>query len=109
MAVLTTQRFNRVFLLARIAAYVLIPAILLLLPADHFDQGQAVCLSVLLAGMECYACGLTRACMHLIHLDFAEAFYYNALSFIVFPLLAFLWATWFWGDWKRLQALRKAE
>jgi hypothetical protein len=41
--------------------------------------------------------------MHLIHLDFAEAFQYNMLSFIVFPILAFAWAKWFWEDWNKLK------
>lgn len=49
-----------------------------------------MCLSKVLAGMECYGCGMTRAIMHLIHLDFTEAYQYNKLSFIVLPLLSFL-------------------
>lgn len=88
--------------------YLLVPAILFFLPADYFDSGQAMCLSVILADMECYACGMTRACMHLIHFDFTQAIYYNALSVVVFPILALVWATWFVRDWKTLQALRRA-
>ena len=60
------------------------------MPADYFDEGESICISKLLAGMECYGCGMTRAIMHLIHLDFEEAYQYNKLSFIVFPLLSFL-------------------
>lgn len=103
-----TRRSNPLFPKIRIAAYVLVPAILILLPADQFDDGQSVCLSVALAQVECYACGLTRACMHLIHLDFLEAYYHNALSFIVFPLLAFLWLRWFVQDLKLVKG-RKSE
>jgi hypothetical protein len=33
---------------------------------------------------------MTRACMHLIHLDLAGALGYNKLAFIVLPILCFL-------------------
>jgi hypothetical protein len=65
--------------------------ILLVVPASFFDTGQTVCVSKLLAGIECYACGMTRAIMHLVHLDFEQAYAYNKLSFIVFPLISYLW------------------
>jgi len=61
----------------------IVPFILLVMPADFFDEGQSICVSVLLAGVECYACGLTRGMMHLIHFEFAKAWEYNQLTFIV--------------------------
>jgi hypothetical protein len=63
---------------------------LLLLPATYFDTGDSMCLSVVLADTECYACGMTRGIQHLIHLDFEGAYNYNWLSFIVLPLVTFL-------------------
>ncbi len=90
----------------RILFWIIVPVILLVLPADFFDQGQSICLSVLLFKQECYACGLTRALMHLIHFEFAEAYYFNILAFIAFPLLAYQWFVWFWQDWKNLQLIR---
>lgn len=65
----------------------IIPIILLILPASYFDEGQSICLSVLLFEKNCYACGMTRAIQHLIHLDFSTALEFNKLSFIVLPLL----------------------
>ncbi len=65
-------------------------ALLLFLPADHFDEGESVCVSVVLFDMECYACGMTRGIQHLIHFDFKEAWEYNKLAFIVFPLAVYL-------------------
>ena len=103
MAVSTIQRFNKPLLWLRLALYIILPIVLLLLPSDFFDDGPPMCLSVLLADMECYGCGLTRGMMHLIHFEFVDAYYFNALSFVVFPLLAFLWVRWFLRDWKRLQ------
>ncbi len=66
---------------------IIIGVVLLILPADFFDNGHSVCVSVLLMNKQCYACGLTRGIMHLIHLDFEAAWEYNILCFIVFPLL----------------------
>jgi hypothetical protein len=63
---------------------------LLILPADYFDHGQPMCLSVLLLNKECYGCGMTRGIQHLIHLDFENAYHFNKLSFVVLPLFAYM-------------------
>jgi hypothetical protein len=60
------------------------------MPSDYFDSGETVCLSVRLFNMECYGCGLTRSIMHLIHFEFSDAYYFNPLGFIVFPIIAIL-------------------
>ncbi len=69
-----------------------VPLFLWLLPADHFDQGPSLCLSILIFDTPCYACGMTRAIQHLMHLDFEKAWEFNKLSFAVLPLLIYLWA-----------------
>jgi hypothetical protein len=69
----------------------IIPLVLVLMPKDFFDKGTSLCLSKTIAGIECYACGMTRAIMHLIHFDFETAWNFNKLSLIVFPLLIPLW------------------
>ena len=73
-----------------LALMIFAAALLLYLPADHFDEGQSICLSVLLLDTECYACGMTRGIQHLIHFEFAEAWRFNKLSFVVLPLLIYL-------------------
>lgn len=65
--------------------------VLVLLPADFFDGGPAICLSRVFFDQDCYACGMTRACMRIIHLQFREAMNYNFLAFAVMPLLAIVW------------------
>lgn len=70
---------------------IIAPIALLFLPVDFFDKGESICLSVQLAGIDCYACGLTKAIMHLLHFDFAGAWDFNKLSFIVFPMMGVLW------------------
>jgi hypothetical protein len=84
------------------------PVVLLILPADFFDHGRSICLSQLLLGMECPACGLTRGIMHLIHLDFENAFAYNMLSFIVLPLMILIWIQWFFKELRIYKKLRAA-
>ena len=69
----------------------LLPLILIILPANFFDNGKSVCLSLVLFNIQCYGCGMTRALQHLIHLDFQAAYTFNLLSFIVLPLLMFVW------------------
>jgi hypothetical protein len=64
--------------------------VLLYLPADFFDYGESVCLSVVLFDQECYGCGMTRGVQHLLHLDLKEAWNYNKLAFIVLPLGIFM-------------------
>lgn len=74
---------------------------LLGLPANFFDDhGVVFCLSRWLLGIECYACGLTRAVQHAIHLDFKVAYEFNKLVVIVLPLLIFVWGKQLLVHWK---------
>ncbi len=67
----------------------IIPICLILLPKDFFNYGQSICLSIFLFNKECYACGLTKAIMHFLHLDVLKAYQFNKLSIVVFPFLCF--------------------
>lgn len=78
----------------------LLPAVLLALPADVFDQGPALCLSRVLFDQECPGCGMTRACMRLAHGHWSEAAGFNRLAYAVFPLLCILYA----AEWLKLSA-----
>ena len=81
------------------------PIFLLVLPADFFDKGQSVCLSVVLANTNCYGCGMTRAVMHLIHFEFEAAWSFNKMSFIVTPLTVFVLISEFFKYLKSLNGL----
>ena len=100
------MNFSLLFNRSKLAFIVLVPVVLLLLPADFFDSGKSVCLSKIFFDVQCYACGLTRGIMHLIHLEFEEAFAYNMLSFIVLPLLMVVWIQWFFKEWKLYKQLK---
>lgn len=88
------NNFTRLYLII----LVLIPVLLIILPADFFDTGNSICLSIFLFNSECYACGMTRAIQHLIHFDFLIGYEYNKLSIIVLPLLIFS----YYGEVKRI-------
>jgi membrane-bound metal-dependent hydrolase YbcI (DUF457 family) len=81
-----------------IGLLILSGVILFILPPDYFDHGTPKCVSVILFNVNCYGCGMTRGVMHLIHFDFASAWEFNKLSFIVFPLLVYMIL---WEIWKR--------
>lgn len=71
--------------------WLIIPFILLLLPATYFDTGESVCLSQLVFDKECPACGITRGVQHAIHFNFNEAWEYNKLFVVILPVLIFVW------------------
>ena len=55
----------------------------------------ASCLVKYLLGVSCPGCGMTRACLSALMLDFSAAFYYHPLWIVMPPLavlLIFLWA-----------------
>ncbi len=81
----------RILHIAQLIVLIVVPVVLLLLPAGYFDNGKSTCLSVVLLDKECMGCGLTRASMHLIHFQFMEAIYYNPLVLIVVPLGIYFW------------------
>jgi len=82
--------YNKTFYIAKAIALAIFPIVLLVLPAAFFDQGPELCLFTRLSGYHCWGCGMTRGCMHLIHLDFASAWEYNGVSFVVLPILCCL-------------------
>lgn len=86
--VLSKKPESKFMVVTRMFVLVTFPFILLLLPANFLDNGHhTICLLKLATGTDCYGCGMSRACMHLIHLDFKEAAAYNKISFIVLPIL----------------------
>lgn len=81
-------------------ALLVIPAVLLLLPADYFDTGESICLSKQLLDQECPGCGMTRGVMHTIHFEFKEAWQFNKLTFFILPIILFYWFKWIIQSWK---------
>ena len=87
-------------------ALVIFPFVLWIMPTDYFDNGELIlCPSRAIFDIECFGCGMTRAIMHVHHFNFVEGFYYNYLSFLVYPALVFIWFKWLSAVLKRLQLM----
>lgn len=97
------------YIICLLGVLVIGPFVLFVLPSDFFDHGQSLCLSKILINKECYACGMTRAIMHLIHGDVENAFAYNMLSFLVLPLLVVLWVMWIIKVFRKARVLAESQ
>ncbi len=90
-----TELRKKYFRYIKLGVMALAPMIILLLPADYFDQGPALCPSVIFFNKTCFGCGITRAIMHLMHGEFSIAKEFHAYVFIIFPILLGLYITEF--------------
>ena len=55
-----------------------------------FSTIRIPCVFHLVTGLDCPGCGMTRASVAVLHFDFAKAWHYNKLLFIVIPALAYI-------------------
>lgn len=94
---------NQIIRLGILIVLVLLPIILIILPKSQFDHGPTMCLYTLITGTNCLGCGMTRACMRLIHLDFYGAWEYNKMSFIVFPALIYYYLRFFVSNYRQIR------
>ena len=69
----------------------IIPAVLYFIPIEWLDNGHPICLVKNIWGVECFGCGITRAIVSVVQLNFEAAYGYNKLIIIVFPLLFYIW------------------
>ena len=72
-------------------AFLLIPPLLLFIDVDWLNEQHTVCLFQNVFGVKCWGCGMTRAILSSLHLDFYAAWQYNKLFVIVLPLLIFVY------------------
>lgn len=76
----------------RLFFVVSMPLLVYLLPIDFWDRGAVqLCWVKRNLGVDCPTCGLTRACIHLLHLDIDTALSFHRASFIIVPVLVLLW------------------
>jgi hypothetical protein len=114
MAALMTRLFKSpkvryFYSIAKAGIHIGFPALLLWLPATFFDHGRSISLFELAGVEDYYSKGITRAIMHLIHFDFATAWEYNKLSFVVFPLIAYVWGKAFLQNFFLLKKLHQQQ
>lgn len=79
----------------KIILFLLITTVLLILlyhiPIENNSYLNHLCLYKNLFGIECFNCGMTRACLSTLHFDFKAAFAYNSNVTFVFPLLVIVY------------------
>lgn len=69
----------------------LIPFALYLVPMNWLEKQDAICLFRNTLDLDCIGCGMTRAFLSVLHFQLEEAYNFNKLVIIVFPLLSYLW------------------
>jgi hypothetical protein len=67
------------------------PFLLYLIPLDWLNKQHTICLFKGIFGIDCYGCGITRAVLSGVQLDFDSAINYNKMVIIVLPLLIYKW------------------
>ena len=60
------------------------------------DTSFNLCLHKAITGKECWNCGMTRAFLSILHLDFKGAIQYNNKCIIVFPLIVCIYIHWWY-------------
>jgi hypothetical protein len=65
--------------------------LLILLYNLPIETNHSLCIIKNLTGKECWGCGLTRAFLSVLHLDFKRAMEYNWRVIIVFPYTVILY------------------
>jgi Protein of unknown function (DUF2752) len=75
----------------KLGALLLLPPGLFLLPLSYMESMPSVCLIKNITGYECPGCGMTHSVFNILHGNFIQAFYYNKLVIVIFPLLAYIW------------------
>ena len=69
----------------------IIPIFLFFVPMEWFNGQHTICLIKNITGHDCWGCGITRAIISVVQLNFKEAYDYNKLIIVVFPLLFYVW------------------
>ena len=84
------------------AAIAVAPFVVYLFPRESFfDHNHTLCLFHLLTGRDCWGCGMTRALVSLMYLDFGAAWKFNRGVVVVAPLLVGLWIRWIISEVRR--------
>jgi hypothetical protein len=71
--------------------YIIFPLVLFFIPLDWLNKQHTICLVKNIFGVNCFGCGITRAVISGIQLDFNKSFEYNKMVIIVLPILIYLW------------------
>ena len=84
-------KFNNSKNITLLFAYIILPIILFFLPLEWLNKQHSICLIKNIFGIECFGCGITRAIISGVQLDFTKAIEYNKMVIIVLPLFIYEW------------------
>ena len=70
---------------------VVMPILLYFIPIEWLNKQPTICLFKNIFGFDCYGCGITRAIISGVQLNFQSALEYNQMVVIVLPLLTYIW------------------
>ena len=71
---------------------IITPLLLFFIPIEWLQGEHSICLIKNIFGVECWGCGITRAIVSTVQFEFTEAYRYNKLIVVVFPLLVYIWS-----------------
>ena len=71
--------------------YIVFPIVLFMVPLDWLNKQPTICLVKNIFGVNCFGCGITRAVISGVQLNFTKAFEYNKMVIIVLPMLIYVW------------------
>ncbi len=77
--------------LAILFAYIALPFVLYFIPFELLNKQNTICLIKNILGVECPGCGITKAIISAIQLDFTKAIEYNKIVILVLPILIYVW------------------
>ena len=68
---------------------------------------ESICLLKLITGHKCLGCGMTHAFICVLQGKFIEAFQYNFLVIIVFPIVAYCWLKYVYANFIKVKLEKK--
>ena len=71
--------------------YIVFPIVLFMVPLDWLHKQPTICLVKNIFGVNCFGCGITKAVISGVQLNFTKAFEYNKMVIIVLPMLMYVW------------------
>ena len=74
----------------------------------NLEELNTLCIFKRITGKACWNCGMTRAFLSILHLDFETAYKYNSKVVIVFPLTIGIYA-YSWHKYIFLKGGQKNE
>ena len=87
------EKYKKTLQIGKLGILLVLPFLLFMVSLDRLEGQHSICLFKNLFGIECYGCGITKAVVAAVQLDFIRAFQYNKLIVIVMPLMVYLWVT----------------